>query len=95
MRDAKLRDISSEHSPTIPAEFEPVMQSLLATLADIDFAHQREVERVNSTALDDRFKTVMIARLDQHHRERRQPYAEEVLRLQQRMRSLLVHREEA
>jgi hypothetical protein len=65
------------------------MQSVLSTLADIDFAHRQAVEKVSSTGLDDVFKSRLVAKLDQLHRERRHPYAKEVVRLQKRMRSLL------
>jgi hypothetical protein len=49
------------------------MQSVLATLADIDFADRQEVEKVSSTGLDDVFKSRLVTKLDQLHREQRQP----------------------
>ena len=96
MPDAKLRELPSEHHQRriLPTELQPLMQSLLSTLADIDFAHEHEVEKVKNSALDDRFRATLIAKLDQLHREMRQPYVEEVLRLQNRARSLLVSAEE-
>ena len=90
MTKDSVRHTASEHDPPpiIPAELSPAMQSLLATLADIDFAHQREVEKVTNSGLDDVFKSRLTAKLDRLHRERRQPYAQELLRLQNRFRSL-------
>ena len=72
--------------PQVAAEFQSAMQSLLATLADIDIAHEVELERVNSSALDEAFKLRLAAKLVQHHREQRQPYLQEVVQLQNRMR---------
>ena len=89
MTNDNLRpNISERDTPVLPADLEPAMQSVLATLADIDFAHRQEVEKVSSTGLDDVFKSRLVAKLDQLHRERRHPYAQEAVRLQKRMRSL-------
>jgi hypothetical protein len=82
--------IHSEHQPpVIPDEFQPLMQSLMATLADIDFAHEHELEKVNSTSVDGALKARLITKLDQHHREKRHPYANELVRLEERTRSCL------
>ena len=83
--------IESEHDqpPFAPAEFQPTMQAILATLADIDFAHEHELRKVNSSVNEESFKVKLVAKLNQLHQERRKPYAQEVVRLQDRMRSLL------
>jgi hypothetical protein len=89
MTNDNLRPNTSERdAPVLPADLEPAMQSVLATLADIDFAHRQEVEKVSSTGLDDVFKSRLVAKLDQLHRDRRDPYAKEVVTLQKRMRAL-------
>jgi streptomycin 6-kinase len=90
MTKDQLRRVAPEDDrpPILPDEFQPAMQSILAILADIDFAHEREVEKVSRSGLDDVFKSSLIAKLDQLHRERRQPYAQELVRLQHRFRSL-------
>ena len=79
-----------DQPPLIPAEFQPRMQLVLATLADIDFAHECELDNVNSAAIDASFKAKMIAKLDQVHQQRRHPYAQELIRLHEWMRSRLV-----
>ncbi len=90
MPHANLREVDEHHQPPVmPDEFQPLMQSLLATLADIDFAHEHELERVNSTVVDERFKARLMTKLDQTHRERRHPYERELLRLEGRMRALM------
>ena len=91
MPDAKLREVHEHDQPRIiPAEFQTGVQSLLETLADIDFAHQRELETVNSADIHASFKAKMVAKLEQGHQQRRQPYAQELLRLQEWMRSRLM-----
>jgi hypothetical protein len=91
MPSPTLHHIHSEHDqpPVMPAEFQPLMQSLLATLADIDLAHEHELEKVNSTSVDNTFKAKLITKLDQVHREKRHPYANELLNLEARARSFL------
>lgn len=92
MPKSNVRATHSEHDqpPVIPAEFQELMQSVLATLADIDFAHEHELEKVNSTNADATFKAKLITKLDRLHQERRHPYAHELLRLEERMRSLFI-----
>ena len=90
MPEGTLRVIESEQQPCVyPADIQPLMQTLLATLADIDFGHECELEKVKNSAADTSLKAKMITRLEQRHRERRQPYVEELLALKARMRSVL------
>lgn len=90
MTKDQLRRVAPEgdRPPIMPDEFQPAMQSMLAILADIDFAHEREMEQVNGSGLDDVFKSRLIAKLHQVHQQRREPYAQELLRLQKRIRTL-------
>jgi hypothetical protein len=91
-KDQLRRDApEDDRPPTMPDELQPAMQSVLAILADIDFAHEREVEKVNNSGLDDVFKSSLIAKLDHVHQQRRKPYAQELVRLQHRFRSLRNH----
>jgi hypothetical protein len=86
MPNTTLRD-ERDQPPVIPAEFQPLMQSLLAALADIDSVHEHEIKKVNSTCVDDTFKAKLITKLDELHREKRQTYANELLTLEERTRS--------
>jgi hypothetical protein len=90
MTNEQLRHDAPEYDqpPIMPDEFEPAMQSILAILADIDFAHEREVEKVNNSGLNEVFKSSLIAKLDHVHQQRRKPYAQELVRLQERIRAL-------
>jgi hypothetical protein len=65
-------------------EITPLLQSLLATLADIDFAYESDLEVVQNSATDEVLKRNVIERLQQRHRERREPYIRQITALQRR-----------
>ncbi|WP_201865212.1 hypothetical protein [Microvirga soli] len=69
-------------------ELQPLLQSLLATLADIDFAHHSDIETVRNSPAEDWLKQATIRRLQQHHRERREPYVRRLEAVQERIRSM-------
>ena len=66
---------------------QPLMQNLLATLADIDFAHQREVERVTDGSGDETLKSLVVGQLKERHRQRREPYIQQLAGLEARIRA--------
>jgi hypothetical protein len=91
-RENRARGVSATNAKHIGAridQFQPAMQAMLATLADIDFAHEHELEKVNSSVIDDSFKMKLVTKLDQLHRDRREPYEQERVRLHEQMRSLM------
>jgi hypothetical protein len=63
----------------------PLMQSLAATLADIDFAHERDIEFIEGRAGDPALKARRLRTIKQEHRERRAPYVQELAALQSRV----------
>jgi hypothetical protein len=65
------------------------MQSMLATLADLDFAHERDLERLTRDSGDGELKARMRARLEARHRERREPYIRQLGVLEARIKALL------
>lgn len=80
----QMRDMPGEsrfYSPDIL----PRLQSVLAALADIDVAHEKNVTRVASSAMDADRKRDMIGKLQHDHRERRIPYVAELMALRERM----------
>ena len=90
MPEGNLRVIDPEEHPRVcPADVQPLMQSLLATLADIDFEHERELDKMKNSATDALLKERMIKKLEQRHRERRHPYVQELMALEARMRLVL------
>ena len=70
-------------------EFEPLLQMLLSTLADIDFAYESDLEIVQNSAVDETLKQTVIQRLEQRHREQREPYLRQLASLQTRMSAVL------
>ena len=69
-------------------ELQPLLQSLLATLADIDFEHERERDNINGRAMDMNLKIRLLEKLKQHHRQRREPYLQQLAILQERIRRM-------
>ena len=61
----------------------PLLQSLLATLADIDFAFESDLEVVENSATDEALKRKIVERLREQRRERRTPYVRQIDALQQ------------
>ncbi len=71
-----------------PSRLLPSLQSLLTSLADIDFAHGSDVETVRNSSVDDWLKQTVIRRLEERHRQRRAPYVAQLERLEKRMQPL-------
>ena len=67
----------------------PLLQSLLATLADIDFAFESDFEVVENSATNEALKRRIIEKLREQHRKRRAPYAQQIDALQKRVQSLV------
>jgi hypothetical protein len=72
------------YSPTL----QPLLQSLLLTLADIDFAYESNLETVRNSISDEVLKREVIGKLQQQHQERRTPYVRQLAALQERIRAL-------
>lgn len=69
------------------SEFQPLLQSFQATLADIDFEYESDIETVRKSSLDELFKQMTIRKLQEHHRERRMTCVVQLERLQMRMQA--------
>jgi hypothetical protein len=68
-------------------DLKPLLQSLLATLADIDFAHESDREVVQNSAADEDLKRKVIEKLQQHW-EHRAPYLRQITALQGRLQPM-------
>jgi hypothetical protein len=66
-------------------EVQPLFQSLLKTLADLDFDYERERKRVISSTEDPVLKSRLLSKLRERHRERREPYIQHLTILQERL----------
>jgi hypothetical protein len=69
-------------------DLQPLLQSLLGTLADIDFEYERERDNVNGRAMDMNLKIRLLEKLKQHHRQRREPYLQQLAVLQGRIQQI-------
>ncbi len=70
---------------TYPPDILPLMQSLLRTLADIDFDFERDLEAIAESTADQSLKQQAVARLKQRHHERRAPYVQQITALPNRI----------
>lgn len=89
MSDTKLHEHGSKRDVRLPKMYspnlKPLLQSLLATLADIDFEYEREREKINNTHSDVNLKIKLLEKLKARHRERREPYIRQLAKLQERI----------
>jgi hypothetical protein len=69
-------------------DLQPLLQSLLATLADIDFEYERECDQISSRTMDMNLKIRLLEKLKQHHCQRREPYLQQLAILQERIRHM-------
>jgi hypothetical protein len=61
----------------------PLMQSLLATLADIDLEHECELERFSNSGLEFEVERLIGEALHANFQQRREPYVRSLKQLQQ------------
>jgi hypothetical protein len=89
MKDIHMQDARPDRESFSPrmysANLQPLLQSLLATLADIDFAYERERERISKNSNDLNLKIRVLERLKSQHRERREPYMMQLAELQKQL----------
>ncbi len=71
-----------------PPDLQPLLQSILAALADIDFVHASEVALVRDSDADEWLKQTVIRRLEERHGERRAPYVRQLEAVEERVRAL-------
>jgi hypothetical protein len=71
-----------------PPVFVTLLQSLLATLADIDLAHEGDVETIRNSGAEEWLKQTVIRRRGEAHRRRRAPYVRQLEVLEARIRGV-------
>lgn len=76
------------HYPVYPDDIRPRLQSVLAALADLDFALERSIESVRANGTDEVQKREAINLLRKRHQERRAPYLRELSELQKRIEAI-------
>jgi len=68
---------------TYSSDIQVMMQELLRTLANIDFQHEIEMEKLKQSATDEELKKYIKEKLLARHRERREPYINLLAELRQ------------
>jgi hypothetical protein len=76
------RNASSCAWPT--GTLESMMREVRQALGDIDFQHEREVESLRASRIDDAIKNHILERLLARRRARRHPYEEVLVGLRRR-----------
>jgi hypothetical protein len=92
MNDTKFHKEEANNGALLPRmyspTFQPLLQSLLATLADIDLDYEQERAQLSNTLPDTNIKIRALEKLKARHHERRQPYIQQLAILQKRMMEL-------
>ena len=65
-----------------------LIQSLLSTLADIDFAYESDIDVVQNSTTGEILKRNVLKKLHEQHCERREPYLRQLAALEDRIRKL-------
>ena len=90
MPDSQTRDARASQDEQqrgfYAADVQPLLQSLLATLADLDFEFEQERERLSHSTKDPKLREPLVRKLAERHRERRDPYVRHLTLLQSKMR---------
>jgi hypothetical protein len=84
-RDDTRSDIKAGYARMYSPALQPLSQSLLATVANMDFAYEREREKLSATTNDRHLTVRMLEKLAAQHRERREPYIRQLAILQDRI----------
>jgi len=69
------------YSPTT----QPLLQSLLSTLADIDFEYERARDKISKISPDLNLKIRILEKLRSQHQEQRTPYIQQLAILQEHL----------
>ena len=76
------------NEPLYSTENKPLLQALLSTLADMDFVHDCEIERVSKTASTcSSVRASLLDKLWETHHQRREPYVRQISLLQYRQQT--------
>jgi hypothetical protein len=73
---------------TYSPEVLPLLQLLLATLADIDFEHESDIETVRNSSADEWLKQATIRKLQERRQKRRAPYVRKLEGLQKQIQAM-------
>ncbi len=89
MDDTRLSNINSPGEQSLPKMYSPtdtpLLQSLLSTLANIDFEYEQARDKISKNSPDLNLKIRILEKLKAQHQERRLPYIQQLAILQERM----------
>ena len=80
-----LKPIPQTVHRVYPPNLQSLLQSLLKTLADIDFEFEQECERVHAAVQQIDLREYLLEKLREKHGERRRPYVEHLSVLQRQI----------
>ncbi len=80
--------IGMDAAHTYSPEVLPLLQLLLATLADIDFEHESDIETVRNSSADEWLKQATIRKLQERRQKRRAPYVRKLEGLQKQIQAM-------
>ena len=86
--ERQFSNIGIGAAPTYPPDFLPLLQLLLAALADIDYEHESDIETVRNSAADEWLKQATIRKLQDRHQKRRAPYVRRLEGLQKQVQAM-------
>jgi hypothetical protein len=75
-------------SSVYPDDIRPRLQTILATLADMEFALERKLDSIRCSGADEVKKREVIALLRRRHEECRAPYVRELADMQKRIEAI-------
>ena len=70
-------------------DLQPLLQTLLATLADLDIAFEADLKSARNTTRDETLRRKVIEKLYERHGERRFPYVRQLEALQEQVKGYL------
>ena len=77
--------IGIDAAHTYSPEVLPLLQLLLAALADIDFEHESDIETIRNSSADEWLKQATIRKLQERRQKRRAPYVRRLDGLQRQI----------
>jgi hypothetical protein len=78
----------AHHPRFYSPNYQPLLQSLLATLADLDFDYEKEREKLSKLSPDTNIKIRALEKLKTRHHERREPYIRQLAIIQKQLMDL-------
>lgn len=83
-RNDKVSDAKNKPGMYSP-DTQPLLQSLLSTLANIDFEYEQAKDKISKSSPDLNLRIKVLEKLKAQHQERRMPYIQHLAALQERM----------